>query len=408
MSIFSGLAGLIGYVRDSGGNSWYKIDNGTTNFLGTANNLEIVLDNSVLSSLVQIRMDALSKVRFYVQVGDKRVYDHPLLEIIKNPNVHQSTEDFLKQYELYRLAYGWVYQRPYKAVGFDASSIFNLDPTQIQFPKELGNTLVWKTADKRNYYRQEFAYKDRKTKYSMKFEDIIPFYDISNSIGTGKYSAVTSPSRVQGIIKEASNIGLANDAENKIIQTNGREMLVQKTNSKEGFGNLGLDAGDKKNVLEQLNKNHNIRNGNRTIVPNIPLDWVNMTIPLKALGFKESKETNANVVAQAFGVPNEVYKAFTTGATFENQKQAQLGFYQNTMQPVADDLASSWTASFGDKNTPFGASFDHLPTMSIVEEMRADRALKLSVTIRNLTQSGLTTDQAEAYLTTLGIITDGN
>ena len=408
MSILDRVLSNIGYVRYSNGSSFYKIDNGSTNFLGTGNNLELINNNSVLSGVIQVRMDALSKVKFAVQVGDNRDFNHPLLDIIKKPNTHQSKEDFLKQYELYRLGYGWVYQRPYGAEGFGLSAIYNLDPNRIKFPKDLGDTIIWKKRDVKKYHKQQFAYEDQETTTSMAFEDVIPFYDISNNIGSGKYSAVTSPSRIQSVIKEVSNIGLANDAENKIIQTNGREMLIKSANG-DFSGALSLSETDKKNVMNQINNGYGLTGSrSRTIIPSVPMDWVDMTIKLSDLGFKESKQTNANVIAQAFGVPNEVYKAFTTGDTFENQRQAELNFLQNTMKPVADDLASSWTNSFGNPETPFVASYDHLPTMQLVEESKVDRALKVSATLVNLQRTGLTIEQSQDYLTNLGIVGNGS
>ena len=68
-----------------------------------------------------------------------------------------------------------------------------------------------------------------------------------------------------------------------------------------------------------------------------------MTIRLSDLGLNESRETNSNIIAQRYQVPNEIYKAFTKGDTFENQKQAEINFIQNVTQPRANDLANSWT-----------------------------------------------------------------
>ena len=94
------------------------------------------------------------------------------------------------------------------------------------------------------------------------------------------------------------------------------------------------------------------------------------------------------------------------GDTFENQNQGLLGFLQGTMQARADNLARSWGSYFGIK---IKASCEHLPVMAQIEETKVDRILKISQAVRNLTQGGLTTDQATQYMVDNGlkIIEDG-
>jgi hypothetical protein len=406
MGVFSGLMRSMGYVRYSNGSNWYSVSKNNTTYINGKDKLQVSLDNSTLASVISIRADYLSKVMFYVddENGDKN-FDDPSLDFIKNPNPHQSTEDFLIQFEWFLCSYGWVYQRPYmNALQGTPKYIYNLNSSQIQFPNKMGNSLIITKKDERDYYNNEFSYSDVNDTRSIKFNDIIPFFDVSNSTDNSDTSAVTSPSRLDSIIKEASNISLASDAENVVIQTNGREMMFVDQQGNNLGGTVPMTNDDKENIQKILNSKYLMRSGgSRTLTPSKKMGWVNMSVKLGDLGLNESRETNSNIVAQRFQVPNEIYKAFTKGDTFENQKQAELGFIQNVIQPRANNIASSWTDSFGNQDRPFKASFEHLPTMQITEDLKADRALKITTSVRNLIQSGLTEEQAIQFMGNVGI-----
>lgn len=410
MGVFDGFMNRIGYVRYSNGSNWYGISNNkTTSYIDGKDKLQIALDSSTLSSVISIRADYLSKVRFYIEEpnGDKN-FDATELDWIKNPNPHQSTEDFIKQFEWFLCSYGWTYQKPNIArlTGLP-NYIYNLNASQIKFPSKMGNSIIITETDAKRYYRNEFAYQDVNDTLSIKFEDIIPFFDVSNNTTDASTSSVTSPSRIESIIKEVSNVSLASDAENVVIQTNGNQMIFVDQQGNNLGGSIPMQTEDKDNILRMMNSKYAVRSGgSRTITPSKKMGWVNMTMKLGDLGLNESRETNSNIIAQRYQVPNEIYKAFTKGDTFENQKEAQLGFIQNVMQPRADDIASSWTNSFGDENRPYKASFEHLPTMQITEGIIAERALKVTTSIRNLIQSGLTEPQAVEFVNNLGIKTD--
>ena len=404
MGLFNSFMNNIGYVRYSNGSNWYKVTQGNTTYIDGQDKLGLAINHSVLSSLISIRADYLSKVRFYIEEsnGDKN-FEDPLLDFINNPNPHQSKEDFLIQFEWFLCSYGWVYQRPYlntrdKGVKY----IYNLNPSKIQFPKKMGNSIIITKSDERNYYSKEFSYQDVDTTKSIKFLDIIPYYDVSNSTNNNENSSVTSPSRLDSIIRELSNFTLASDAENITLQTNGKQILFSDS-AGNALGTVPLQTKDKQAIKNILNSPLGFKKGERILTADKKIGLVDATIPIKNLGLNESRETNANVISQRLQVPNEIYKAFTQGATFENQKQAQVSFVQNVTQPRADDLASSFTTSFGDPNRPYKASFEHLPFMQAVEDEKANKALRLSQAMRNLIQSGLDESDAREFIANLGI-----
>jgi hypothetical protein len=394
------------YIRNADGSHWYsQFKKGQTSYLGGKDKLEVSLNNPVAAACSQIRANLLSKVQWYQEGADgERLTNTEWINLLNNPNALQSKQDFLIQYEWYRLAYGWTYQRPYGAVGVNVpDSVFNLKPNFIQFPQQMQSPIIFTKEDKDRFFEQKFNYEepDHDTR-SIEFKDVMMFFDIANGLNDDKTSIVTSPSRLSSVIKSVSNIDLGLDAENTIIQTNGRELFSQDTVSK-GLGlQQPMDADDRRDIDNKLINNYNVSRGRRSVVTNKPVDWTNISMKLSDLGFVESGSNNANYICGMYEVPNELYKAFSKGATFENQKEALIGMYEKTIQPVADDLASTWTNYF-ELDQPIKASFDHLPVMQHTEQKKADKLLKVAMAYEKLTTAGLSAASIEELFRGQGI-----
>tara|TARA_B110000902_G_scaffold237710_1_gene284988 strand:- start:255 stop:716 length:462 start_codon:yes stop_codon:yes gene_type:complete len=144
-------------------------------------------------------------------------------------------------------------------------------------------------------------------------------------------------------------------------------------------------------------------NQTRSLVTDSEINWKSLHIKHTDLGFKESITTNSTLIREIFGIPNELYSAHINGATFENQKEALIGFIQNVIQPVADDLANSWTSHFDLEKTPIKASFSHIPVMQHTEDRKADKLLKIATAIEKLTRAGLDTQTIEELFDNQGI-----
>ncbi len=394
------------YIRNADGSHWYsQFKKGNTTFLGGKDKLELSLSNPVVAACIQIRANLLSKVEFYQEgVDGERLTDTDWVRLLNNPNPLQSKQDFLNQYEWYRIAYGWTYQRPYGSVGMKVpSSIYNLTPKYIEFPDKMLDPIVFAQEDVDAFFEQKFNYEipDQKSR-SIEFKDVMMYFDIANGLKSDKTSIVTSPSRLEAVIKSISNIDLALDAENTIIQTNGRELFSQGNKGANLGLSLSMDEDDRRDIDNKLINKYNVSAGRRSLTTNKPVEWTNISMKLNDLGFVESGANNANYIAQMMEVPNELYKAFTQGDTFENQKEALIGMIDKTIQPVADDIANTWTNYF-DLDQPIKASFEHLPVMQHTQQLKADKFLKIATAFEKLTRSGMTAENIEEMARVQGI-----
>ena len=403
MNLIDRALGAIGYIRYKDGSHFNLKRN--ANFLG-GDKLKIATSNPVVSACISIRAQILSQAEFYIEGANGEMEtDHEVIKLINNPNPLQSKQDLLKQFEWFKCVFGYVYQKPYGATGFTPDYLYNLNSGNIDFPDDILSPLMIDKSEVDAYFEQQFKYTDETDKERLfQLNSIIPFYDVTNGLEATEYSAITGKSKLDAVIKQVSNIGLVGDAENVIIQSNGREIF-----SNEGKGsNLGssmpLAGEDKKQIENRLINNYGFGGGKRrSIATQSPINWQSIHIKHSDLGFEESIATNATLVREIFGIPNELYSAHKTGATFENQKEALIGFVQNVMQPVADDLANSWTSYFKLEDTPIKVTFKNMPVMQHTEQKKADKVLQIATAYEKLVRAEMDTATIEALFDNQGI-----
>ena len=396
MGILNNIFGSkVRVVRDSSGN-WYTSKN-TASWSGDGN-LQLSLCSPVLMTGIDIRADYRSKVR-YIEYNsqNEEVENSEIVERLNNPNPYQTKEDFIKQNEWYKLCYGWVFEAVYDSLQLP-NYMYNLNPSCINFNKDFKKQIVFKKSEANELDRRTFTYTDYATQKTMTIGDVLPFYDLAN--GLLNNNPYESPSRIDAIRKSVENIQRAVDAENIITSQIGREMVYKEKSNDQFNNNLPLLKEDKKDA-ERKFSNYGAQSGrNRTVFTNKEMGWKSMHIPHDELGFTEILENNSSLATQALRIPNEIYQFYRTGATFENQEKAEVRFIQNVIQPIEDNRARAYSKRY---NKDIRASFAHLPSMQKTENEKVDKILKVSTALRNLTQSGLSIEEATNYMEQNGL-----
>ena len=260
----------IGWERLKNG-SWLNYKQNTLQASwSTDANLQMALDNPVLSTLINIRADYLSKFNFYEvdEKGDKKEVSE-FNTLIASPNPYQSKEDFLKELEWIIICSGWCYQLPYGASGMGASYMYNLTPSNITFNQELKRSIIQKRSDIKQLDEFSFKYRDLDTDINLKLKDIIPFYDTANGLSGNPLFA---PSRVDSIRKQAQNISIAADAQNIMTKTIGREMIFKEKQTNQMSDAMPLPKEDKDD-MERKFQGYGAAMDKRTVILNKEMGW---------------------------------------------------------------------------------------------------------------------------------------
>ena len=407
MSIGSFIRNTFTVVRYRNG-SW-EYNKSSANYL-TKQNMEYFLNVYAVNACININADYLSKFKWGVKKSEGIDYKDPRLDIIKNPNIYQNTEGLIRQFQIFKSVYGWTYQ---KTFGGDREknpdAIYNLNPANIDFKSNTNNPfLIWKSSDIKNNKDKSFTYDDNGVKKTYKFSEIMPFFDMANGICEDENSYYTSPSKIQSIIKNITNLDFSLDAENVILGTAGREALFSDSGSKPTANDFGINAKpisekSRKDIDSKLNNINKLRRREmRSFSPAEPLTHVDMSLRPKDFGYDSVMSHQESIITRHFNVPNEIYQAYKQGSTWENQTVADVKMIDGK-QSEANDIARSWTNSFGDVNEPFIATADHVRSIQKEENKKADTAFKITQSLFNITRTGMTEEQAIDFLVGLGV-----
>lgn len=388
---------FVHFERNRDGSAFYSLLKNDPEW-GLGDYLQCVMSNPVLFRCIDVIADIVSQAEFKVEDDNE---NDPLLRLLNNPNEYQSKQDFLKEFIFYKLAYGYVYQMPLGAVGMTnnverVDSLYNLNTCKIEIHKEFATRLQMR-ADTRATKQKQFKYCEDHIKTMFAYSEVIPFFDTPNGLGHDfMYSA---PSRLTSIHKPIKNIDKALHAENVAIGQAGTWIVSGSSKGADSGMLRGLKGKEKENIERRLSFDTGLGNKRGNIVATeTPVSAQSLHTAMNQLGVSESVMNNANLIMNTFGIPKEVYSLDKSGSTYENQKQAYINLIQNIIQPEVDDLCNSYQ-SFFNYDKKITATFDHLAVMQHIEELKADKALKISQVYRNVSDPMI----AESILGIAGI-----
>lgn len=393
----------IGYERLKDGTHWYY-NNASADYINLSDKLKVAKENPILTPIFNKTAQYFSSADFtHVKGDDETPIEHsPYIKLINNPNVYQSKQDLLEQFIWFKLAYGWVYQLPIKAIGIEVPrELYNLDSSLIKFQDEFKTPILFKESDRKELFRSEIIYDKDNQNLKLKLNQITPYYDLANGLNSTKdANMVTAPSRLDSLKHPLSTIQKAYEAKNVVIGTNGRELFSSGGTS---ANSMPLGDVEQKRIQNKLNNETGLGRGRtRAIATKAEVNWQSLHIVLKDLGLDDSVASDVLLIISAFSYPPELFGS--KAGTWENQNMALLGWLQGVVQNHVDDYASSLTTMF---KLPEGekiiGSLAHLPIMQDIENTRIDNVLKKTVAIRNLVQSGLTQEQSEQFLIDQGL-----
>ena len=395
------------YERLKDGSHWYIRDINSS-LVNIKQGLEVGLSNPVLQPSLNLIARLFSSAIFSEVNEDlEPVENSAIVELLKRPNIYQSQMDFLEQFIWFKYCYGFMYMYPVHPVGVrtaERTSLNNLNTSFIKFDDNFRTPILFKQSDTKQVLEQTFEYEDQSNeqKLNIAVNKIIPFYDLANGINSESYSNInsnsnnllTAPSRLLSIKTEISNINQAGIAKNKAIQTNGRELFSNK-NSTLGTA-MPLKKDEKTEIQNRLNNQYGLGSRmSRSIVTDSSLVWQSLHIKLDELGLDGSRQADAWTILTALGIPLDLADKTST---YENKKQAMLGFMQNNIMPQMNDFTNSLTNYFELEGTKLIGTYDHLPIMQEVSKMELETTRKKAEILEILLRNGVNPEEALTLL----------
>lgn len=282
--------------------------------------------------------------------------------LLTNPNKLQSGKQFEAQaYSLINL-YGYCVVLAMKPFGYEKS-----DATSLWI---LPNWLLDVYQSREVYYQDEaepiakitFTYGG--SIVNLPLDDIIILKDFT--------PCLTSPSlpsnRIEPLAYPINNVIGAYESRNVLINKRGPTgFLTQETNP---LGNIPMSPKEKDEMQREF-KQYGLRKGQiQVILGAAALKWQKIGFNVNELGLFEEVAESGIAICNGLSFPPFLLGLSDT--TFNNQKEASRGLYQETIIPESQSIYEQWNTAFETKKYNIVITKDY----SHVAALQEDRLLK--------------------------------
>jgi phage portal protein BeeE len=210
-------------------------------------------------------------------------------------------------------------------------------------------------------------------------DNIIHFNDVNISdVG----NSIIGSSRLEVLKFPITNTQLAFEAMNVILKSRGMQGII-KANNKDATGTqIPMTTSAKKEIDDTFKNEYGLKDDQKQyLISYSDIDYIKTIMNSEELGIYKEFSNNAMIISNGFKVPPELYKTYTSGATFENQVQAVRRLYQDTVIPLIENEDQYYTERLGFRNygLELKTDFSHIQAL---QEAFKEKATALSMNSR--------------------------
>jgi len=311
------------------------------------------------------------------------------VNFLNNPNAFQSRNEFLFQWYVQRCVYGNVFNYQLKTPFMDIpQALWNLPPSRMVLKR---SGFIFKQTDIKNIIDGYELMLDTQTTQKYTPDEIIQF-SMPNCddplLGSSPLLAIRMP---------ISNLRATHGFLNVVMTKKGALGIWRnETRTAEGF--VPTTDEDKK-MVKGMVKNYGVGDNQMPFaVSDGNLKWEPSTFPLGDYEIFETFDANKTAIIDFYGASKDMFSSGSiggkSGSTFANKEMADRNCYQNTLIPIANDMANGFSKRWGllDKGHTLRLNYDHIPVMQKDLSREADILLKKSQAATTLLQSGVTAE----------------
>lgn len=280
--------------------------------------------NVIAFRAVRMVAEAAASVPWLVSENDMRLNEHPLLNVLQNPNERQSGGELIEALVCNLLVSGNAYLENVILEG-DLRELHALRPDRMRVvPGEDG----WPQS-------YQYSVAGQSIQFEQVTDGIPPILHLSTYHPLDDHYGF-APMEVAQMALDIHNIS---SAWNKALLDNAARpsgALVYQG----GEGNLTEDQFDRlKNELEESFQG--AKNAGRPLLLEGGLDWKAMSLSPRDMDFFEARNGAAREIALAFGVPPQLL-GIPGDNTYSNFQEANRAFWRQTVLPLLRRTAQSF------------------------------------------------------------------
>ncbi len=309
------------------------------------------LNNPVGYRSVKLIAEAAAALPLVLQDGQRRYEDHPILNLVRNPNQAQGKAELLEALFCQLLLTGNGYL---EAVGEEAET-----PTELHVLRSDRMNLVpggdgWPVA-------YEYAVGSKKHRFEVGLGPspichVRSFHPHDDHYGLSPLQAAASAIDVHNSASRWSKALLDNAA---------RPSGAIVYQGVDGQGAMSPEQYERLQI-EMESYHQGAANAGRPMLLEGGLDWKPMGFSPSDMEFQKTKESAAREIALAFGVPPMIL-GIPGDATYANYQEANRAFYRLTIVPLATRVATSisqWLGSFSGEIGELRPDLDQVPALA--------------------------------------------
>ena len=300
--------------------------------------------------------------------GCKEITQHPILDLLKNPNPLMTGPQFLESIYHYRLISGNAFITAIAPEDTPPQELHLLRPDRVHVVAGKGGVPM--------SYR--YTVNDKTTNYAVN-----PINGESTILHIKNFHPTNDWYGLSPIEAAAYSIDQHNQsaAWNQSLLQNGARpsgALIVKANEQFG-GNLSEDQYSRiKTQIDEQFSGH--ENAGRPILLEGGLEWKEMSLTPKDMDFVEAKNSAARDIALAFGVPPQLL-GIPGDNTFSNLQEARLSLWEQTVLPLVESTISSlsnWLTAHFDTRITLTPNIESITALASRNQIIWDRLEKAS------------------------------
>jgi len=289
-------------------------------------------------------------------------------DLIKNPHVLQSENEFWKSvftnYMLYNRQH--VYKNQLK--GFEVESLFSLPSADVSY-------LIKDNPD----YLDAKEVSDVLSAYLLNEGNVKPKILLPETVWTlqdgvmsiANKNFVNTENPLKPIEKSLGTLKIIADIKQELLSNHGAIGIISP-DAKDASGQIPLLPIDKDDLQKEY-RDYGLQKGkNKLIITNKSVKFTSISLKIAELLLDEFEKTETLTVANQLGFPSNL---LIDDAKFSNKEAARKELYENLVIPVADLIQTSFNKEFelSDKGLMFEFDFSDISVLQSDEKEKAER-----------------------------------
>lgn len=326
------------------------------------------VENPIVSLCMEMVAKAVSEIPLITKdAAGKDVDNPPFADLMAKTSPGQTMADVLRDSVIYYLASGNVYLEG-TVVRNKFTEIYTHRPDRCEVvPGKSGQVVeyVYTVNGIRKIIKRDITSGQSAMQHVKRFNPTNDFYGLS---------ALESIARDVDIHNEARSHMMA-------LYQNGASpsgALVMKPIKSDGSDVMPPADFVKDVSTELLAKHQGSKNAGRAMVLGGNVDWKQFGITPTDMGHLGNMDQAAKNICAGLGVPHVL--VVSADATFNNMREANLAFYENTVIPIAQifvDALNGWMVPRFAEGLELVIEKDGIEALSLRREMKQKRTLEL-------------------------------